>query len=132
MTSSLTEQELDAVSKLIDLLEGLGCLAALPSTEALFAVQVLQKKLDAAGAFATLSAQLVGLIAAADPAVALVSLERKTAALFVDSLLAVLWKLDYPCAGRLKPSAAQALSAAPARMAVPLCFRSNNNMFNTY
>ena len=113
---ALTEQELDGAGKLIDVLEGLGVAGGLPSSDDTFGEKVLQGPPEAA--FADTAARLVGLIAAADPTVALVPLERTSAALFVDSLLAALWKLEYPAAGRLKPSAAAALGAAPNRLAV--------------
>ncbi len=113
-----SETELDAVGKLIDVLEGLGVQGAeLPScSEEAFASQVLRGGL--LGQFAGTAAQLVDLIASADPETGLVPLERKTVELFVDSLLAALWKLDYPAAVALKPSAAAALGTAPNRIAV--------------
>jgi hypothetical protein len=114
--SAPNEAELDAVGKLIDVLEGLGVAADLPGSEQGFAAQVLRGGL--LENFAGIAAQLVGLIASADPGAALVQLERKTAELFIDSLLAALWKLDYPAAAALKPSAAAALGAAPNRIAV--------------
>lgn len=115
--SAPSEAELDAVGKLIDVLEGLGVDAELlPSSEEEVAAQVLRGVL--LGKFAGIAAQLVSLIASADAEAALVPLELKTAELFVDSLLAALWKLDYPAAAALKPSAAAALGTAPNRIAV--------------
>ena len=111
----LSDAEAEAAGKLMDVLESMG-IEELPTDEEAFGARVLAGPL--LGDFSSLCARVVGLVAAAEPAAGLVALERKNEALFIDSLVAALWKLDCPHAAHLKPSAAAALAAPAARQMV--------------
>ena len=124
-TGAVGEREMETVTRLMDRLEDMSFL--IPETDEDFVSAVLLRQPAGSGDFLRLCRDIVLDLAALEPALGLVPLVAPTgraASLFADSLLAALWKLQFPTMAQLQPDAAKALQDSPTARVHVLNFLS--------